>query len=181
MPVNAERSRHALEAQSPIVQRDSDKLPEPKAIEPALAAEAGKAGLASRLHPAEEAPIGLVQALERGALKAHWQSRRLGIVISPFREALGLIEIADGLARLAVSANALFQRRVVELALRFENLLKGAMLRLGGQKPVAKGKDHEAKRTREKAHHVSHVVASRQFRQQARAHRTHIGRHPRSN
>ena len=90
------------------LQRDSGKLSEPKAIEPALAAEAGKAGFASRLRPAKETPIGFVQALQRRALKVRRQIREVGIVPPYLRQTLVLINTGNGPAGFPISANALF-------------------------------------------------------------------------
>jgi len=69
MPMNAERSWHALEAQTPIAERDSEKLSKPKAIEPTLASEAREAGLGTSFQPPKKPLIGTVQTLERRSLK----------------------------------------------------------------------------------------------------------------
>jgi hypothetical protein len=131
--VHAKAPRHSFEAKPALFQRDPREFPEAEAIEPALTAKAGKAWLASLLHPAKESLVGFVDALERGALHIDRKLRGLRIASAPLGELASLVEVGDRDSRFAVGSYALFERRVVELALGFEDALKGLVLGLSGQ------------------------------------------------
>ena len=81
-------------------------------------------------------------AFQRRTLKGYGQGRRFRVLMPPLGERLRLIEGSASHMRLSIGVDPLLQRGVVELALRLEDRLEGAMLLLRGQQPVMVGKDH---------------------------------------
>src|SRR6185295_18272106 len=87
----------------------------------------------------------LVQAFECRALQRYGQCRSLGVTPSPLGQSLGLVDVCERHTRFPVRPNAFLQGRVVELALRLQNVLERPMLRLCGQKSESIGDDHRPK------------------------------------
>src|SRR5258708_22318872 len=71
MEMDPKRSRHTFEPELGRVNRDALQLAQAEAIEPALAAEPGKARLAAALDPAKESFVRLVQAFQRRTLHVY--------------------------------------------------------------------------------------------------------------
>jgi hypothetical protein len=71
--------------------------------------------------------------LERPALQADWDEHRIGITTSPLGQGFALIEERPRHAREPKGPDALFQCRVVELSLTFEDRFECAVLLPAGQ------------------------------------------------
>ena len=144
MQMHSERSRHAFEPKPACLHRDSTKRAKSKAIEPALAAEPGKARLAAALHPSEKCFVGLIQALQRRTLQGYGQGRGLRIILPPLSERLCLVEIRASHIGLAIGVDPLLQRGVIGLALGLQDRFEHSMLLPRGQEPVTVGEDHRS-------------------------------------
>jgi hypothetical protein len=135
-------SRHTLVAQAAIRELDPAKLSKAEADIPALASETRKARLATALDSPEESLVSLVKPLESGALQRYRQLRPFRIASPPFRQPLGLVEKGDPPACLLVRTDPLFEGRVVQFALGFQDALKSSMLSLAWQKTESASDDH---------------------------------------
>jgi hypothetical protein len=119
-------------------------------MEPAFAPKPGKARLSSLRHSAKEPVVGLVKALERGALEPDREIRGFKIASAPLCELACLAEIGNRDPRFAIGSDALFERRVVELALGFEDALQGPVLGFAGQQAIATAENHHSSLVRHK-------------------------------
>src|SRR5208282_3243457 len=112
--MNLEAAHHPLEAQPLAVEPDPGELGKTKTVPPALATEPRKASLAiTSLDAAEETGEGVVQPLERPALRCHRQTSHLGQIAAADSQCLGLVYERPAFAGLAVAIDALFKSRIV--------------------------------------------------------------------
>ena len=73
------------------------------------------------LRPLEEAPEGMVKALERASLDGSRHRRHICQGLPAMGQGLRLIEVGECLAGLPIAVDAFLKRRVVELALCVEH------------------------------------------------------------
>ena len=155
--VNLEPSWHSFEAKAGAVERNSGKLAKAEAAPPADPAEARKTSLAPVFfEPSEESPVGVVQAFQRRALEVRWNGCGLRVGLPPLSKASRLIDIRER-HTVPMGADPLFQRCVVELPLRFEQLVEYPVLFACRNHTVLVCENHVFETIRSLAHSVSHA------------------------